>query len=128
MAWDVVGQDSTGNLSVVADPPPTGYHILPGSGGPYPTKPEAEAALKALNKVITTPEPLIPGTNIQVPSLPNPLSGIEAVGNFFNKLGEASTWLRIGEFILGLLLLTVGIAKITDTVPIATKLTKAMAL
>lgn len=120
MAWDVVGQDSTGNLSVVKDPPPAGYHILPGSGGPYPTQAQANAALQALNGVINTPEPLLPGTHIQVPSIPNPLSGIAAVGDFFQRLTQAATWLRIFEIGIGILLVGVGIASMTKAVPLAT--------
>lgn len=127
MSWDVVGQDSTGNLSVVQDPPPAGYHILPGSGGPYPTKAQADAALQALNGVIATPEPLIPGTKIQVPSIPNPLSGIAAVGDFFQRLTQANTWIRIGEVILGIILLGVGIASMTNAIPAATKVAKMVA-
>jgi hypothetical protein len=127
MAWDVVGQDSTGNLSVVKDPPPNGYHILPGSGGPYPTQAQANTALQALTGVINTPEPLIPGTKIQVPSIPNPLSGIAAVGDFFQRLTQASTWLRIFEIVIGVVLVGVGIASMTKTVPLATGIAKVMA-
>lgn len=53
--------------------------------------------------------------------LGNPLSGLEAVGNFFNELGQANVWIRVGEVVLGLILITVGIAKMTNAVPIATK-------
>lgn len=126
MAWDVVGEDKTGNLSVVQDPPPVGFHILPGSGGPYPTKAEADAALAKLTKVMTTPEPLLPGTNIQVPNL-NPLSGINAVGDFFVRITDPHTWIRVGEVIIGVLLLAVGIASMTNSIPSATKIAKMVA-
>ncbi len=126
MAWDVVG-DTSGNLSVVQDPPPKGFNILPGSGGPYPTKAQADAALQGLISVINTPEPLIPGTKIQVPSIPNPLSGIAAVGDFFQKLTQASTWLRIFEIAIGILLLGVGIASMTKALPMATGIAKMVA-
>ena len=115
--WDVVGSDKDGSLSVVVDPPPKGFNILPGSGGPYPTKAQADAALKALQGVIATPEPLIPGTNIQAPHLPNPLSGIAAVGDFFQRLTQANTWIRIGEVIIGVLLVAVGVAKLSGVSP-----------
>lgn len=58
-------------------------------------------------------------------SLPG-LSGVAAIGDFFNRLGQASTWIRVGEVVLGLILLAVGIAKITNAVPIATKVAKAI--
>ena len=130
MAWDVVGKDTTGNLSVVKDPPPAGYHILPGSGGPYPTEAQADAALKALTGVMNTPEPLIPGTKIQVPSIPsipNPLSGISAIGDFFQRLTQASTWLRVFEIGIGILLVSVGIASMTKAIPLATNIAKVVA-
>jgi hypothetical protein len=39
--------------------------------------------------------------------------GINAVGNFFNKLSEGNVWLRIGEFVLGAALLAVALGKLT---------------
>lgn len=47
--------------------------------------------------------------NLQIPGL----SGIDAIGNFFNKLGQKNTWLRIGEGIVAIVLLDVGLKALT---------------
>lgn len=47
--------------------------------------------------------------NLQVPGL----SGIDAIGNFFNKLGQKNTWIRIGEGIVAIILLDVGLKAFT---------------
>lgn len=41
--------------------------------------------------------------------LPNPLAGLAAVGDFFNRLTQANTWLRVGEVVAGLLVLYLGL-------------------
>jgi len=40
-------------------------------------------------------------------------SGINAVGDFANKLTQANTWLRIAEGLLGIVLIGVALAKLT---------------
>lgn len=40
-------------------------------------------------------------------------SGINAVGDFANKLTQANTWLRIAEGLLGIVLIAVALAKLT---------------
>ena len=59
-------------------------------------------------------------------AIQNPLTGLAAIGDFFQRLTQANTWVRIGEGILGLILLAVGIARITHAVPVATKVAKAV--
>ena len=39
-------------------------------------------------------------------------SGLNAIGAFFTRLGQASLWLRIGEVVLGIVLVAVGASKI----------------
>lgn len=89
----------------------------PAVSGPYPTKAKAEEAVKA-GKVNT---PNLPGgyqqSGISVP-------GLSQIGTFFGSLGEASTWIRVGEVVLGLILLAVGVARITRAVPIATQVAR----
>lgn len=41
--------------------------------------------------------------------------GLEVIGAFFSSLTQASTWLRVGEFIIGAGLIVVGLAHITNT-------------
>jgi hypothetical protein len=36
--------------------------------------------------------------------IPNPLSGLEAIGHFFALLGQGATWVRIGEILGGAIL------------------------
>lgn len=40
-------------------------------------------------------------------------SGINAIGDFANKLTQANTWLRIAEAVLGIMLIGVALAKLT---------------
>lgn len=51
-------------------------------------------------------------------------SGLAAIGNFLSTLGQANLWIRVGEVILGIVLLAVGVARITRAVPVATKIAK----
>lgn len=50
-------------------------------------------------------------------NLPVP-SGLAAVGDFFNKLGQAGTWIRVAEVFLGLALIIAGVAKLASGTPI----------
>jgi hypothetical protein len=48
--------------------------------------------------------------------LPNPLTGVNAIGDFFNRLTEGNTWIRVGEVLAGVLLLYLGLnAAFRDT-------------
>jgi hypothetical protein len=80
---------------------------LQGEGykGPYATLAAAQSAANAATSTATSTE--------FNPSLPNPLSGVNAIGAFFNKLGEANTWIRVGKVVIGGLLLVVGLVHIT---------------
>jgi hypothetical protein len=48
------------------------------------------------------------------------LTGINAVGDFASRLTQAHTWERVAEVLLGVILIAVGIARMTHAVPIAT--------
>jgi hypothetical protein len=73
----------------------------------YSTKLQAQAAINkngGPSKYSTAGAANKPG----VPSLPSAvgdtgsaLQGINAVGSFTNKLGQRNTWLRVGEFLVG---------------------------
>jgi hypothetical protein len=52
-----------------------------------------------------------------------PVSG---VNDFLTRLTEKSTWIRVGEVVLGLILIAVGLARITHAVPVATKIAKTV--
>jgi hypothetical protein len=53
------------------------------------------------------------------------VTAAQEAGSIFSVLQSGSLWLRIGEGILGIVLIAIGIAKITNAVPIATKVAKA---
>lgn len=46
-----------------------------------------------------------------------PLDWLSTIGQFFSRLGEANTWLRIGEFLLGAALIVVGTAHLMTNTP-----------
>jgi hypothetical protein len=56
----------------------------------------------------------------------NPLTGINAIGNFFNNLGNSNTWIRVAKVAVGGALLIIGLAHMTGaTNSIATAARKA---
>jgi len=54
-------------------------------------------------------------------------SALTAVPDFLSRLTSANLWERVGEVIIGLILIAVGVAHITHAVPIATKIAKKVA-
>jgi hypothetical protein len=90
-------------------PPATGgYYVLPETGtiqrqtnpllaaglkasgwaGPYPTMAAAHTAINS-------------GLPQKIKTDAGSLTGINAIGSFFNRLTSKNTWLRTGEFVLG---------------------------
>lgn len=53
------------------------------------------------------------------------LTGV--VSDALKPLFQANIWIRVGQVVLGVLLITVGVARITNIAPIATKIAKAVA-
>ena len=53
-------------------------------------------------------------------------AGTSGLTAFLARLSQASTWLRVAEVLLGVVLLAVGIARITNAVPIATQIAGAV--
>lgn len=49
---------------------------------------------------------------------------ISSVDDFLSRLTDPKLWIRVAEVVVGLILIAVGIAKLTNTVPIATKVAK----
>jgi hypothetical protein len=56
--------------------------------------------------ILTNPSGNIPGS----PTLSNPLGGINAIGDFFNRLTQPNTWIRVGEVAAGILLVYLGLS------------------
>ena len=58
---------------------------------------------------------------------PTPKSISGATSGITGWLSQPNLWIRVGEILLGLVLVAVGVAKITHAVPIATKIAGAVA-
>ena len=61
----------------------------------------------------------------------NPLSGLAAIGDFFQRLTQASTWIRVAEVVLGFGLIVVGLAHLASGTAVgkaAVRVGKAAAL
>lgn len=56
----------------------------------------------------------------------NPLTGLAAIGDFFQRLTQKSTWVRIAEVVLGLLLVVVGLSKLSGVSSAVVKTAKAV--
>lgn len=48
------------------------------------------------------------------------------ISNPLGALFQANIWMRVGQVALGLILIAVGVAKMTDAVPVATKIAKVV--
>jgi hypothetical protein len=95
---------------------------LTGSGweGPYNWA-TAKAQVAGLKAGISAAAPgglptAGPGGNILNPV--SDLGGINAIGDFFNRLTEPNTWVRVGEVLGGLLLVYIGVSAITRGTPV----------
>lgn len=53
------------------------------------------------------------GADEYAKSLSNPLDALAAIGDFFARLTDSSTWIRVGKVVIGGLLLVIGIVHIT---------------
>lgn len=71
------------------------------AAGPYSTQAEAQARANQLNGVAAKTNPL-------TSPVTNPLTGVNAIGDLAHRLTESSTWIRVGEFVAGGMLLFVG--------------------
>lgn len=84
--------------------------------GPFPTEAAAKAAINS-----ATPSTIgglgATGTGLsaaasEAAKIP-PFTGIAAIGDFFGRLTEGNTWLRIGEGLLGIILIAVALGKLS---------------
>jgi len=136
----------TGTVAPAGAPTPTDYEFFqsdqsiglasldgnshPSIMGPYNSLPDAQAVAKQFPPQTLTQSMDSQRTNVPgVTGALNAASGIVSTGinatgagiNLINALTQASTWIRIAEVVLGLVLIAVGVAKLTNAVPIATK-------
>lgn len=103
--------------------PGSGQDPIPNPPGGFPSRAAAQAAADKFNaepasqrQAGTLPNPnadtVVP-PNLKSP-VSNPLDFLRNIAVFFDKLGQANTWLRIGEFLLGAGLVIAGIAKLAS--------------
>lgn len=55
----------------------------------------------------------------------NPLAGLASIGDFFGRLTQASTWIRVAEVLLGSALIIVSLAKLAAGTPVGRAAAKA---
>jgi len=84
-------------------------------GGPYPTQAAATAAAQKDKNTTTGGGGTHPGVSVSTVNssnghLPSALSGLAAIGDFFARLGDPNTWIRVAKVIAGGTLLIVGLA------------------
>lgn len=99
-------------------------YIVTGVQGPFNTKAEAENAAKGYSGIINKGGV---GSGGGTSSLGKIARSLGKIAHFFESLGKAHTWIRVGEVLLGVILIAVGIAKITNAVPLATDIAKTAA-
>ena len=79
--------------------------------GPYTSQAAANAAIPAIQKANPAKGTVAQAT--QNAGVPNPLTGLDAIGAFFGSLGEANIWIRGAKILAGGVILIVGLAKLT---------------
>ena len=65
-------------------------------------------------------------SNIHLPSVSNPLDFLSNIADFFSRLTQANTWIRIAEFALGGALILVGVAHMAKGTPAGQAAAKAV--
>jgi len=96
--------------------------------GPFPTQAAAEATFpKGARTGPGTPSNTGP-TNItkSLESLPGSVIP-GSVTQFLGNLASGALWIRVAEGLLGIVLIAVGVARLTHAVPIATRIAGAVA-
>jgi hypothetical protein len=117
--WIVQNTSVTPNTYTVVEKNPPAPAGSNGIG--YFNESNAKSTAAALNAsakegVAKTLETKIPG-----------VSALTSVTQFLGNLANANLWMRVGEVVLGLILIAVGVAELTHAVPIATKIAKTAA-
>ena len=100
--------------------------------GPFSSQSQAQAAATALNEKegILSDIQQLSGSADQ-PSSPSQLDsipGLSQIGNFFGTLTQANTWERVGMGILGVMLIGVGVAKLTGADKVVEEAAKTAAV
>lgn len=83
--------------------------------GPYNSQAEAQAQAKSLNGKSVATLPNIASATTQA-------AAGAVSGGVLGPLFQANIWIRVAEVALGIVLIAVGIAKLTNAIPAATKI------
>lgn len=87
----------------------------------------AAAAKYNANPQLSAGPPLAPNA-AKVPglgNLTNPLAGVNAIGDFFNRLTQPNTWVRVGEVGAGVLLIYLGLSATMRNTEVGRQVNKA---
>jgi hypothetical protein len=122
--WWVIPEGFLGKLTnaLISGPTLNLYTAVQSAGqppgavaGPYNSQAEAQAQAKQLNgkSVATLP-------NIAAATTSSVAGAVSS--SVLGPLFQASIWLRVAEVVLGVVLIAVGVAKLTNAIPAATKI------
>jgi hypothetical protein len=107
--WWVIPQGIAGVIINRLIGPPALYTVKESTtkpagavAGPYTTQGLAQAQADKLNGAAASANPLTSPAS-------NPLTGLNALGDFAQRLTQAQTWVRVGEVVAGLILIYVGL-------------------
>jgi len=131
MAWWAVPESIVGVGVSIITGHASEYHVVQsatkpsGSAdspvyGPFATQAEAQAQASELNGIAQSGAK----AGEKAAGIASPLSGIDAIGAFFNIIGNRETWVRVIEVGLGTVLVFIGINHLTGGA--ATKAIKAV--
>ena len=115
-AWN----DANAGRILSADESTMGQELVKWKG-PYATEAEAQTAQAPRQQ---SPNPLNDATNAAENATGGLGGALAAIGKFLAKLGQASTWLRVAEVGLGLVLVAVGVAKLVPAFTPATAIAR----
>jgi hypothetical protein len=83
-------------------------------GGPYSTQGAAQSEADSYNKDHAAAQNAAANEKLSNnPQSVNPLTGLAAIGQFFNNLGQRNTWLRVFKVIAGISLIIAGVIHLT---------------
>lgn len=111
MQWWILSNSNTFKFQIVSGNEPKPNATYPNAIiGPFATKADAQKALQQSGFSIGGLGAAGAGTAAGGQAIS---TGINAVGDFFNKLGEKSLWIRVAEVVLGLMLIGVALGKLS---------------
>ena len=109
---------------LVTDPAAIAQFFFTGTG----LKQVGDAIGKTIGSIAGTPQQfggsIVPGLNQAVKDIPG-AGSLTDLSGFLSALTQRNTWLRIGEGLLGLILIGIGIAAVTRSTPVGKAAIKA---